>query len=62
MGAARPRKKIRSNSFRSVEFRTTQNDEHRAVLIYDALDARRATPRLLFECAKLIESLLILRN
>ena len=38
MGAARPRKKFRSNSFRSVEFRTPRNDEHRALQISGALD------------------------
>ena len=62
MGAARPRKKFRSNSFRSVKFRTPRNDEHRALSISDALDARRSTTRLLFEYAQLIESLFILRN
>ena len=62
MGAARPRKKFRSNSFRSVKFRTPRNDEHRALQIPDALDAKRAAPRLLFECVQLIESLFILRN
>ena len=52
MGAERPRKKFGSNSFRSVKFRTPRNEEHRALSISDALDARRSTTRLLFECAQ----------